>query len=76
MSSMEQVVASDDGFALFNCEIIDGEFWGEDYVFCIRARQAGFKVLVDPRIELNHAGARCSLQSVIESQKKESFDAT
>jgi hypothetical protein len=58
------------GYALFNCELIDGEFWGEDYVFCLRAREAGFSVLVDPRIELNHAGIQMSLQSVIDVEKK------
>lgn len=60
----------DEGFALFTCEIIDGEFWGEDYVFCLRARQAGFKVLVDPKIELDHAGLKCSLKTVMDQSKE------
>ena len=34
----------------------EGEFWGEDYVFCRRARQAGFKIWIDPSIKLDHAG--------------------
>lgn len=59
------------GHALFNCELIDGEFWGEDYVFCLRAKEAGFSVLVDPRIELDHAGRRLSLQSVMDAEKKQ-----
>lgn len=46
------------GHHLFAIELMDGEFWGEDYVFCRRARQAGFKIWVDPLIELDHAGVR------------------
>jgi len=44
------------GHCLFATELWDGEFWGEDYVFCRRARQAGFKIWIDPCIPLNHAG--------------------
>ena len=57
-----------DGYALFNCEVVDGEFWGEDFIFCMRAKAAGFSILVDPRIELNHAGQVASMQSAIESE--------
>ncbi|PWU06763.1 MAG: hypothetical protein C5B43_01235 [Verrucomicrobia bacterium] len=46
------------GHYLFATEIWDGEFWGEDYVFCRRARQSGFKIWIDPTIELDHAGTR------------------
>lgn len=44
------------GYYLFATEIWEGEFWGEDYVFCRRARQAGFKIWIDPTIPLDHAG--------------------
>ncbi len=44
------------GIALFNTELQDGEFWGEDYVFCRLARQSGFDIWVDPMIQFNHAG--------------------
>jgi len=27
---------------------------GEDYSWCIRARRAGFKVMVDPKVKLGH----------------------
>jgi hypothetical protein len=40
----------------FNTEVYEGEFWGEDYVFCRRAREAGFDIWVDPTINFNHAG--------------------
>lgn len=44
------------GYALFNTEIMDGEFWGEDYVFCRRAREAGVEIWVDPIIQFDHSG--------------------
>ena len=44
------------GHCLFDTEIWDGEFWGEDYVFCRRARKCGFKIWIDPTIKLDHAG--------------------
>lgn len=44
------------GFCLFNTEVWEGEFWGEDYVFCRRARQAGIDIWVDPLIQFDHAG--------------------
>jgi len=47
---------SPSGYALFNTEIWDGEFWGEDFVFCRRAREAGFDIWVDPLIQFDHSG--------------------
>lgn len=44
------------GVALFNTELFEGHFYGEDYVFCRRARQAGYDIYVDPRYNFNHAG--------------------
>ena len=44
------------GHCLFDTEVWNGEFWGEDYVFCRRARQAGFKIWIDPAIAIDHAG--------------------
>jgi len=44
------------GWLFFNTEIYDGEFWGEDYVFCRNARNAGIEIWVDPLIQFNHAG--------------------
>lgn len=44
------------GYALFNTEIYEGEFWGEDYVFCRHARESGFEIWVDPMIQFDHAG--------------------
>jgi len=53
------------GHYLFATEIWEGEFWGEDYVFCRRARQAGFKVWIDPTIRLNHAGTTASFSEIL-----------
>lgn len=33
-------------------------FMGEDVVFCLNARKAGFKIYCDPTIELGHVGER------------------
>lgn len=43
-------------FCLFNTEVWEGEFWGEDYVFCRRAREAGIDIWADPLIQFDHAG--------------------
>ena len=46
------------GHMFFGIELWEGEFWGEDYVFCRRARQCGFKIWIDPTIVLDHAGVK------------------
>lgn len=46
----------DPGYCLFNTEVYEGEFWGEDFVFCRRAREAGIDIWVDPLIQFDHAG--------------------
>lgn len=42
--------------ALFNTIVKDNKFWGEDFTFCMRASEAGFKIYVDPYLSFNHAG--------------------
>jgi hypothetical protein len=44
------------GFCFFNTEVYEGEFWGEDFVFCRNARNAGVEIWVDPLIQFDHAG--------------------
>lgn len=44
------------GFCFFNTEVWEGEFWGEDFVFCRKAREAGVDIWVDPLIQFDHAG--------------------
>ena len=60
------------GYALFNTEVMGKEFWGEDYVFCRRAREAGIKIWVDPLIEFDHAGVRGMLAYVLTDKKENS----
>jgi len=57
------------GYCLFQTELRNGEFWGEDYVFCRLAREAGITIWVDPLIEFDHAGVRGSLIQVLTSDK-------
>ena len=40
--------------ALFDFMILNGQYIGEDYAFCLRARQDGFKIYLDPMISLPH----------------------
>lgn len=61
----------ENGYCLFNTEVKDGEFWGEDYVFSRRVREAGFEILVDPLIEFDHAGTRGSIIQVLTDKKEE-----
>lgn len=44
------------GYCFFDTEVYEGEFWGEDFVFCRRAREAGVDIWVDPLIQFDHAG--------------------
>lgn len=53
------------GYCFFNTEIWDGRFWGEDYVFCRRAREAGVRIWVDPMVELDHMGQKGILMHVL-----------
>lgn len=61
---------SESTYALFNTEVINGQFWGEDYVFCKRAIAAGIEIWVDPLIQFNHAGTVGALVEAL-TQKKE-----
>jgi hypothetical protein len=59
------------GWYFFATEVWEGEFWGEDYVFCRRARQCGVDILVDPLIEFDHAGTRGMLMQTLTDKKPE-----
>lgn len=64
------------GHAFFNTELRDGEFWGEDYVFCRLIREAGFDIWVDPFIEFDHAGRRGMLANVLTNNPAEATPPT
>jgi hypothetical protein len=43
-------------YALFDFQLKNEHYFGEDYLFCDRATEAGFKIYVDPDINLGHYG--------------------
>jgi hypothetical protein len=57
------------GTMLYNTELIDGEFWGEDYVFCKRAINAGIDIWCDPTFEFNHAGRKGRLIDTLKIER-------
>lgn len=44
-------------YSIFDFAVTPEGYMGEDYLFCDRAREAGFKVYIDPDINLGHFGA-------------------
>lgn len=53
------------GHYLFAVELWEGEFWGEDYTFCRRARQAGFDIWIDPVVRLDHQGKIAAMADIL-----------
>jgi hypothetical protein len=43
--------------AIFDFQIKDSHYLGEDYLFCDRAREMGFKIYIDVDISLPHVGS-------------------
>lgn len=64
------------GHLFFGIEIWEGEFWGEDYVFCRRARQCGFKIWIDPMIEIDHAGQKGSFVQCLTDKPPDQLSIT
>jgi hypothetical protein len=56
------------GYCFFNTEVWEGEFWGEDYTFCRRAREVGVDIWCDPLIEFDHAGDRGIMLSTLRNK--------
>lgn len=44
-------------YAFFDFRVTPNGYMGEDYLFCDRVREAGFKVYIDPEINLGHFGS-------------------
>lgn len=42
--------------AVFDFQVKDNNYVGEDYLFCDRAREIGYEVWIDPTIKLGHMG--------------------
>jgi hypothetical protein len=59
------------GWCLFNTEVWEGEFWGEDYYFCRKAREAGIDIWTDPQIQFNHAVSIVKLIDSLTDKKEE-----
>lgn len=64
-----QFSEASEGYCLFNTEVWEGEFWGEDYVFCRRAKDAGIDIWVDPLIEFNHNNIIGKMMDVLTTNK-------
>lgn len=41
---------------VFKPTVFNGKFWGEDYLFCKKAHEAGFNVYVDTKARTSHIG--------------------
>lgn len=54
--SYENNVDKRTDYALFDFCIKDGQYFGEDYTFCDRARADGYSIYLDPSISLPHVG--------------------
>lgn len=64
------------GFCFFNTEIYDGEFWGEDFVFCRLLKEAGIDIWVDPLIQFDHAGRLGMLLEILSTDKTKKIPPT
>jgi hypothetical protein len=43
---------------MFDFQLAEEGYIGEDYLFCDRAREHGFEVWIDPSITLGHMGVQ------------------
>lgn len=57
-------------YAVFDFAILNGKYTGEDYLFCDRAREAGFEVWVDVEISLPHVGQNEFTRNFVEDAIK------
>lgn len=70
----KDVIASndiEDIHCIFNTELENGHFWGEDYTFCKRVHEAGLDIWIDPTIEFNHAGIIGRFLDILTDKKPE-----
>ncbi len=57
--------SSTPGHFLFNTEIVNDGLCGEDFVFCKRAQESGFRIWVDPALLFKHGKAVGRLQGCL-----------
>ena len=62
----------EEGYGFFATMVRDGEYWGEDFSFCIHARDCGLDIWVDTAVELVHAGKRGCLLTALNGGMDES----
>lgn len=62
---------SEKAYCFFNTEVWESEFWGEDYVFCRKVREAGFDIWVDPLIQFDHDGTIGGFHEVLSQETPE-----
>lgn len=55
---MEYSIGPNKARMVFDCGYVDGVFIGEDYDFCDKVRQAGFRIGALPAIKLGHIGTK------------------
>jgi GT2 family glycosyltransferase len=66
--SYDPIVPGDiSGVALFNSDVVNRKFYGEDILFCKRAIDAGFEIWTDPNVALSHAGAKAYLRDALKN---------
>lgn len=65
----------DEAYAFFNTELIDGHFWGEDFIFCRRVIDAGIEIWCEPKIHFVHAGIPGGIYEIL-TNKNEQFSYT
>lgn len=51
-------LAGKDTFSLFEFTRDSGQFFGEDWAFCNLARADGFKIWLDPQLDMTHTGTK------------------
>jgi len=56
--------------AIFDFAVKDGEYFGEDYLFCDRAGMEGFTLFLDPTISLPHVGTETFERDFMEDALK------
>ena len=61
--------------AVFDFAIENGEYIGEDYLFCRRAEREGFSVYLDPTISLPHIGTQEFERNFMEDALKPVLDS-
>lgn len=57
-------------YQLFETKIIEGQFWGEDLVFCKKWCALGEKIWIDPNVTMTHIGRKAWQGNFLEYLQK------